>query len=166
MRGGIYRSSRSTRGNGMSDNESPQAASDGEGATRHTGRQSIFQLATNLAAAGAVLLTGFALTKAYAVGHFSLTTGAALLTAAPVAVLLGSLMSYAYWGVPTGKRGDILDRVQGLEGRRVEWAGDHTPGRRGSNRTALADTPTAHHRARPRRLCPRFPSPRTHGRTA
>jgi hypothetical protein len=47
-----------------------------------------------------VLLTGFAVVKAYAVANFSLTTGAALLTAAPISVLLGSLMSYAYWIFP------------------------------------------------------------------
>jgi hypothetical protein len=112
----------------MSDNESPQAASDGEGATRHTGGQSIFQLATNLAAAGAVLLTGFALTKAYAVADFSLTTGAALLTAAPVAVLLGSLMSYAYWVFPlvsaaTSWAGFRIWKAEGWSGQAITLLG-------------------------------------------
>ncbi|MGR7026257.1 hypothetical protein [Geodermatophilus sp. URMC 62] len=61
---------------------------------------SLLQDAAHLSIVGAVLLTGFALVKSYAVGHFSLTTGAALLTTAPLTVLLGSLMSYAYWVLP------------------------------------------------------------------
>ncbi|MCV2490736.1 hypothetical protein OF117_15355 [Geodermatophilus sp. YIM 151500] len=56
--------------------------------------------AARLGAMGAAFLTGFALVKAYAVANFSLTTGSALLTTAPVSVLLGSLMSYAYWLFP------------------------------------------------------------------
>jgi len=61
---------------------------------------SLLQDAAHLSIVGAVLLTAFALVKSYAVGHFSLTTGAALLTTAPLTVLLGSLMSYAYWILP------------------------------------------------------------------
>lgn len=61
---------------------------------------SLLQDAAHLSIVGAVLLTAFALVKSYAVGHFSLTTGAALLTTAPLTVLLGSLMSYAYWVLP------------------------------------------------------------------
>jgi hypothetical protein len=62
--------------------------------------RSIFELAAHLGAVGAVILTAFALLKCYAVAHFSLTTGSALLTTAPLSVLLGSLMSYAYWTLP------------------------------------------------------------------
>ena len=61
---------------------------------------SIVSAAAHLGAASAVLLGGFALVKCYAVGHFSLTTGSALLSSAPLSVLLGSVMSYAYWAFP------------------------------------------------------------------
>ncbi|MGK5172773.1 hypothetical protein [Geodermatophilus sp. CPCC 205761] len=74
----------------------------GESARERAVREhaSLLQDAAHLSIVGAVLLTGFALVKSYAVGHFSLTTGAALLTTAPLTVLLGSLMSYAYWILP------------------------------------------------------------------
>ena len=74
-----------------------------------------------MAATGAVLLTGFALVKAYAVAHFSLTTGAALLTSAPVSVLLGALMSYAYWIFPLVSLAGLLRGLRTWKGE--GWSG-------------------------------------------
>ena len=45
---------------------------------------------------GAVGLVLFTLLKAYASANFSLTTAAALLTTAPISVLLGTMVSYSY----------------------------------------------------------------------
>src|SRR4051812_37938048 len=63
---------------------------------------SLFDITARLAALGAVVLSSFALVKCYAVAHFSLTTGSALLTTAPLSVLLGTVMSYACWILPLG----------------------------------------------------------------
>lgn len=52
--------------------------------------------AKHLASFGAVGLALFALLKTYAAAEFSLTTAAALITAAPVNVLLDSIVSYSY----------------------------------------------------------------------
>jgi hypothetical protein len=49
---------------------------------------------------GTVLLTALTLLKAYAVAHFSLTTAGALLSSAPLAVLLGSTVQYLYVLLP------------------------------------------------------------------
>jgi hypothetical protein len=53
-------------------------------------------LSQHLAVVGAIALTLFALVKAYAAANFSLTTASALLTTAPLNVLLGTLTSYSY----------------------------------------------------------------------
>src|SRR3954452_19661912 len=60
-----------------------------------------------ITALAALLLGAFAVVKSYAVANFSLTTGSALLAAAPVSVLLGSLMSYAYWAFPLAAVGFV-----------------------------------------------------------
>src|SRR4051794_28234518 len=52
------------------------------------------------AAYGAVALLLFSLLKAYASANFSLTTAAALLTTAPINVLLGTMVSYSYQVFP------------------------------------------------------------------
>ncbi len=53
-------------------------------------------VASHAASIGAVALALFALVKAYAAANFSLTTTSALLTTAPLGVLLGTLASYSY----------------------------------------------------------------------
>jgi hypothetical protein len=52
------------------------------------------------ALAGAAIVTIFALVKTYAAAAYSLTTASALLTTAPVTVLLGTLTSYEYEILP------------------------------------------------------------------
>jgi hypothetical protein len=49
---------------------------------------------------GALTLSAFLLLKCYAVAHYSLTTAAALVTASPLSVLLGSVMLYMYQFLP------------------------------------------------------------------
>jgi hypothetical protein len=70
----------------------------------------------------ALLLGAFAVLKTYAVGHFSLTTGSALLSAAPLSVLLGSLMSYAYWAFPLAAVAAVYQCVNTV--RRSGWHGE------------------------------------------
>jgi hypothetical protein len=53
-----------------------------------------------IASLGASGLVLFALIKAYAAANFSLTTASALLTTAPLNVLLGTLVSYSYQIIP------------------------------------------------------------------
>jgi hypothetical protein len=51
-------------------------------------------------AVGVVLITLFLFLKAYGAAKFSLTTASALLTDAPLSVLLATLVSYAYYVLP------------------------------------------------------------------
>src|SRR5690349_2144661 len=78
----------------------PRGVPSAEGARPRTSDESLTMTIGRITAQAALLLGAFAVVKSYAVAHFSLTTGSALLSAAPVSVLLGSLMSYAYWGFP------------------------------------------------------------------
>lgn len=86
----------------MGDRVDTRAAPPAGPDTEAGGGPSLVDLAGRAGAVGAVVLAGFALIKCYAVANFSLTTGSALLTTAPLSVLLGSLMSYAYWALPLG----------------------------------------------------------------
>ena len=54
----------------------------------------------HLASFGAIALFTFVLLKTYAAAKFSLTTASALLTTAPVSVLLGTITSYDYYALP------------------------------------------------------------------
>src|SRR4051812_16145821 len=66
--------------------------------TRASG--SLTETVGRLTTLSALFVGGFMLFKSYAVANFSLTTGSAILSTAPLSVLLGSLMSYAYWALP------------------------------------------------------------------
>jgi len=58
------------------------------------------RLAFEVTSIGAVGLTLFVLLKTYAAAHYSLTTASALLTTAPLDVVLGTLTSYEYGVMP------------------------------------------------------------------
>lgn len=68
----------------------------GDGAARSNGDQRIDVSGPVLGRVAALLLTLLVLAKAYGAARFSLTTGTALVTAAPVSVLVGTLASYLY----------------------------------------------------------------------
>jgi hypothetical protein len=78
--------------------------------------------ATQLGALGVGL---FLLMKTYSVSHYSLTTASALLTAAPVGVILGTLTSYEYmlWPLMSVAAGLLAARLWNREGLSVACLG-------------------------------------------
>lgn len=75
-------------------------ASKGQASGPGPPRSSVALLSEHLTYVAALGLVLFALAKTYAVANFSLTTAGALLTTAPLAVLLGTLTSYDYFFFP------------------------------------------------------------------
>jgi hypothetical protein len=76
-------------------------ASDGGTRSDAAPRDSSFSLQDiDIAIVGAILLPLFVFLKAYGAAEFSLTTAAALLSTAPLSVVLGTLISYAYLILP------------------------------------------------------------------
>lgn len=83
-----------TDGSGMTDESGGTDDSADARARRERG------IGVDVATVGAISLALFLFLKAYAAAKFSLTTASALLIDAPLSVLLGTLISYAYFVLP------------------------------------------------------------------
>jgi hypothetical protein len=96
-------------------------ASKGQASGPGQASSSVALLSEHLTYVAALALVLFALAKTYAVANFSLTTAGALLTTAPLAVLLGTLTSYDYFFFPilalaSGCVGALVWRREGFNG--------------------------------------------------